>query len=288
MHSSTPATPSDDAWRALGFSDATELGGGLQSRVFAVSGPDGRIAVKLTDRALADPGGLERRAEVVARLGSIDASVVAPIRIRGSFVQPLGDWFATATPLIDGSRPDELVDGHAMGAHLADLHRSMRQLPPVDLPLVAALRTEAGASVDLGERTQVLHGDFSTANLLRTPSGLRIFDFDECGYGPVEFDVANTLFMDQFGRWALDASMDDHRTFRSALVQGYRDNVGGPFDAGRIDPFIEVRVLALRGWAIDPSTAPIGIRTSEARWRELLVRFTDEWLGRDAGDPSQA
>ena len=280
MHASTPATPSDQAWTDLGFSDVTELGGGMQSRVFAVSSPEGRLAIKLTERALAKQSELERRAEVVARLAGIDASVVGPIPIAGNLVHPLDGWLATATPLIEGSRPDELTDGLAMGSYLADLHRSMRQLPPVDLPLVAALRTPAGATVDLGASTQVLHGDFSTANLLHTPSGLRIFDFDECGYGPVEYDVANTLFMDRFGRWVLGASMDDHHAFRTAFVHGYRNKARGPFDAARIDSLVEVRVRALRGWATDPGTAPIGIRTSAPEWLAMLRRFTDELLGR--------
>jgi hypothetical protein len=36
---------------------------------------------------------------------------------------------------------------------------------------------------------------------------------------------------------------------------------------------IEVRVDALRSWLDDPSTAPIGIRTSSPEWRDVLRSF---------------
>ncbi len=75
-----------------------------------------------------------------------------------------------------------------MGRTLALLHVAMARFPQQSLPPVAAINTTA---VDADQCDwQLLHGDFNDQNMIWSPTGLRIFDFDECGYGPMEFDVA--------------------------------------------------------------------------------------------------
>ena len=283
MSDDSPPPPTSEMWRVLGFADVAELGGGKQSRVFAADGVEGRVAVKLTRRDLVDPTTVGQRAGLVERLAQIHPAVAAPISIHGSLVHPIDGWLVTATELIDGSRLVETNEADAieMGSELAALHRSFRHMPPVDLPLVATLRTPAAAALPDANGRQLVHGDFSTSNLLRTSAGVRIFDFDECGYGPAEFDVANTLYMDLFGRWAAAASLTPFRSFRTHLLQGYRQAGEDPLDLELVDELIGIRVLALRDWVLDPSIAPIGIRTSTDGWLETLRQFTDEWL-----DPS--
>ncbi len=283
MNTDVPSGPTDEEWVALGFHDATELGGGWQSRVFAARGAVGSVAVKLTQARLVDRQVLEQKTALVDDLARLDASVVAPAPVCGSLVYPFGEWLVTATNLIDGDRLEESNAAHSelLGASLAGLHRSMRELPAVDLPRVAALRSDAGHRWDYAESDQLLHGDFNTSNLILTGAGIRIFDFDDCGYGPVEFDVANSIYMVLFDSWTKEGSMTTFRVFRSAFVGGYSRSADRTLDDAIIDSLIDVRVMALQRWAANPSEAPIGIRNSPAEWIETLGRFVREWFSED-------
>ena len=77
------------------------------------------------------------------------------------------------------------------------------------------------------DRPKLLHGDFSDQNLIRSSDGLRIVDFDECGLGPIEYDLANSLYM---------VSFDADRTgrperlerFRHPFLEGYAATAGRP------------------------------------------------------------
>ena len=131
------------------------------------------------------------------------------------------------------------------------------------------------------ESDQLLHGDFTTSNLILTDAGIRIFDFDDCGYGPIEFDVANSIYTAGFDSWAEDGSMATFRAFRSAFVAGYSRSSDRALDDALIDSLIDTRVMALRRWAANPSAAPIGIRNSPVGWIETLERFVREWFGED-------
>jgi Ser/Thr protein kinase RdoA (MazF antagonist) len=275
--------PTEKEWVDLGFHDALELGGGWQSRVFAVEGAAGSLAVKLTPAHLVNRRALEQKAALVDDLARLDASVVAPVPVCGSLVYPFGEWLATATDLIDGDRLEESNAAHSelLGASLAGLHRSMREVPAVDIPRVAALRSDAGHWGLSAESDQLLHGDFNTSNLILTSAGIRIFDFDDCGYGPIEFDVANSIYMAGFDSWAKEGSMATFRAFRSAFVAGYSRSSDRTLEDASIDSLIDTRVMALRRWAANPAAAPIGIRNSPVEWIETLERFVREWFSGD-------
>ena len=108
--------------------------------------------------------------------------------------------------------------------------------------------------------------------MIVTPAGPRLIDFDDCGYGPVAFDVANALYMVLF-----DASVGDrpklYATFRPGFLAGYRQAAGRPLDDGEVDGFIDARVAALGRWLDDLPNAPIGIRTSSPEWLQTLRAF---------------
>jgi Ser/Thr protein kinase RdoA (MazF antagonist) len=283
MKNDVPSVPTREEWVALGFHGVVELGGGWQSRVFAAEGAAGSLAVKLTQAHLVDRQMLEQKATVVEDLARMDASVVAPVPVRGSLVHPFRGWLVTATSLIDGDRPEasNAADCDLLGRSLAGLHRLMRRVPSVNIPRVVALRSDMGHQGLTAGSDQLLHGDFNTSNLVLTDSGIRIFDFDDCGYGPIEFDVANSIYMAGFDSWAKDGSMATFETFRTAFVAGYARLSDRSLDDALIDLLIEMRVVSLGRWAANPSTAPIGIRNSPAAWIETLDRFVREWFSQD-------
>ena len=283
MNTDVPSVPTVGEWVALGFHGVTELGGGWQSRVFAAEGIAGSVVVKLTQARLVDRKVLEQKAALVDDLARLDASVVAPVPVCGSLVCPFGEWLVTATSFIDGDRPEESNAAHSelLGASLAGLHRSMRAVGAVDIPRVAALISDAGRWGLSAESDQLLHGDFNTSNLILTDAGIRILDFDDCGYGPIEFDVANSIYMVGFDSWAKDGSMATFRTFRSAFVAGYSRSSDRTLEDAHIDSLIDTRVMALARWTANPSAAPIGIRNSPAERIETLERFVREWFSKD-------
>jgi len=283
MNTDAPAGPTEEDWATLGFHDVTELGGGWQSRVFAVSGPGGAVAVKLTQARLVDRQVFERKMALVADLARIDTSVVASVSVCGSTVYPFREWLVTAADLVDGNRPDESNSAHGelLGASLAGLHRSMRELPTVDIPRVAALTSETRRRWDDAKSDQLLHGDFNVSNVILTDAGIRIFDFDDCGYGPIEFDVANSLYMVLFDSWTRERSTTTFQRFRSAFVGEYSRSADRTLDDDIIDSLIDLRVMALQRWVANPSEAPIGIRNSPAEWIETLGQFVREWFSGD-------
>lgn len=272
MTSHGPELPGPDEWRRWRIGVVRELHEGKQSRVFEARRDDTGLAVKLTDARMADLAVLEMRSEAVELLAGGHRDVVAPLRIDGSLVQPVGDWLMTATPFVEGHRISaaDPADAEFLGAALARLHAALGGLPPFDLPPIAAL----GRTGRTHERSgrQLLHGDFSTKNVIATAGGLRVFDFDDCGYGPVEYDVANSLYMELFDATVTNRP-ERYETFRLAFVAGYRRSASGGVTDDDVDELIDVRVDALAGWLDDLSSAPTGIRTSSPEWLRTLAEF---------------
>ncbi len=274
-----PPIPSQQEWAELGFTDPVELTGGKQSIVFSAQSDGGVVAVKLTDASLASWDLMERRAAFVSELAHEEASVVPPVKISGQLVHRFGNWFATATSFVDGKILDITVaaDAEAMGASLAGLHDSMRLVSGALLPAVSALRFgQSGPPPGLGQY-QPLHGDFSNQNLRLTRSGIRIFDFDECGNGPVEFDVANSLYMVLFDSIVNGGSKAKYDDFRTPFLAGYWARSGSRASDAVLDSLIDLRVRALDYWISNPAEAPIGIRTSSLKWIDQLRQFVKTW-----------
>lgn len=256
----------------LGVDVQAELHAGKQSRLFTASIDGEKLALKLTDARLASRSALAEKMAVVEELADDVDSVVAPRRIAGELVRAVGAWLVTATPFVEGTPPDvtNRTEARMMGRTLAMLHDALARLPARDLPPVAALDV-SGADIH-GSGWQLLHGDFSDQNTIVTDPGLRIFDFDDCGFGPVAFDLANSLFMVLFDS-EVHGRHGRFEAFRPALLEGYAEAAGTAVDHAAVDSLIDVRVGALGRWLDDLHAAPIGIRTSSPEWLETLRGF---------------
>jgi len=272
MSTDQPSLPDQREWARFGISDAAELHAGKQSRVFRAELDGVDVALKLTDGRLADRSLLQTRMALVEALAVDVDAVVRPHRIDRALVQPIGDWLVTATPFMTGDAVDlaQPRTNELLGRTLAQVHGSLALMPAQALPPVAAL----GDSAPDSDRSdwQLLHGDFNEQNMIVTTDGLRVFDFDDCGYGPIEFDVANTLYMVLF-----DADVHDrperYDAFRPAFLAGYAVGSGEQLDNEIIDDLVAVRVSALGHWLDNLTTAPIGIRTASTEWHEVLRTF---------------
>jgi Ser/Thr protein kinase RdoA (MazF antagonist) len=144
------------------------------------------------------------------------------------------------------------------------------------IPQVAALRT---LSLNVDDEFQLLHGDFNSGNLRRDGSVLRVFDFEDCGYGPRSFEIANALYMVLFSS-TIANEIPRYRIFEDAFVSGYGTHDGQDVDRRAVDRYIDLRVDALAGWLDDLPTAPIGIRTATPQWHQTLRSFARSYQRR--------
>jgi len=224
----------------------------------------------LTDVAI-----LSARMQAVETLGGELPAVVTPIRVAGDLIRPIGEWLMTATPFVAGDRLYISTPhaGRLMGQTLARLHEALAAMPVFEIPPVAALESDLPSTDQpSSERSgwQLLHGDFSDKNLIASPTGLRIFDFDDCGYGPIAYDLANSLYMVLFDSEVND-SRSRYETFRASFLDGY--GAVATVDVAAVDEMITIRIAALGRWLEDLPNAPIGIQTSSPEWLETLRSF---------------
>lgn len=99
------------------------------------------------------------------------------------------------------------------------------------------------------DRYGLIHADMRLANLIISPTGTRLIDFDDCGLGWHLYDFATGV-----------SFMEDHPqvpALRAAWVEGYR-KVRRLSDAevGEIDTFVMLRRLALLAWIGSHIEAP--------------------------------
>lgn len=262
----------------LGVKLKQELHGGYQSRVVLVTdhGGQGRdLVIKLIEASTIDRSQAIERLQVRDRVASYDDRVVPIVALMGNKLNRIGDCLAIASPRIDGrfldvaSRPDV----ERMGRALARLHQSLR-LVQADLPMVAPLR--AGPPVEgLLDGHQLIHGDFAASNQLLDADGrLWILDFDDCGYGPVEFELGNTLFMALFDTSpSLNQPSDEFRQFRRWFLGAYQADAEHSISELVVDLALQARSDALRYWLNHLDEAPLGIRNASDSWHRHLLAF---------------
>lgn len=265
---------------ALGVDEVEELVGGHQSRVFRAAERNGRpVVAKVLDASLTDRVELEIRIDAVAALSDLDPRVCPPVEINEQRISELTsadghEHYVVCYEFAPGTEPDpaRAVDATRMGAALSTLHESMSQLPAFALPVVSALDAiKPEKAVGAGAR-QLLHGDFNASNLRCAGGVVRIFDLDDCGYGPPEFDVANALYQVLFDA-VTRGTVKTYETFRPSFVDGYAGASGPSLREESLDRFIDLRVRALASWLDDLDHAPIGIRTASRAWQATLRSF---------------
>ncbi len=269
--------PSTHQWLELGFTNLHEIDEGRQSRAFSAQRGLSRVVIKLTDAHIADFANTWLRMTLMSDLANAGHPVALPVPIAGSLVHRWGRWLMSATEFIDGVAPDitRPEQSKTMGQELASLHQVLRDAPQIDLPAVAALGI--GSENMLDPSWQLLHGDFNATNMRLVAGKLFVFDFDECGYGPVEYDVANCLYMVLFDSIVNPKADVDYESFRDQLLEGYSEIVGRPIPLKTVETFIKKRVDALGYWLDNLTEAPIGIQTSGPEWLATLRRFVDGW-----------
>ena len=106
-------------------------------------------------------------------------------------------------------------------------------------------RARACAHLDLqaleGEAFSLIHADFVPDNLLYNSEGLRIIDFDDCGFGWHMFELATALFF-HLGEPHCDAISE-------ALLAGYRSVRDLPAERwAQLPLFLFLRSLTYLGW----------------------------------------
>lgn len=264
---------------ALAVDEAEELDGGHQSRVFRVTGRNGVAVAKVLDASMVDRVELDIRLDVTAALANLDPQVCRPLPSDGRRITDLTSvggqqQYVVCYEFASGTEPDPTSAAGAarMGTALANLHQSMRRLPAFKLPIVSALRTVSADEAIDGGAHQLLHGDFNASNLRMEGGVVRIFDLDDCGYGPPAFDVANALYLVLFDA-VTHGTADTYATFRRSFVAGYIGASGKPLPEDSLDRFIDLRVRALGSWLDDLNNAPIGIRTASSAWQTTLRSF---------------
>lgn len=283
---------------SLGFEGLRKIEGGWQSLgVYDAAVGARRVAVKVLDRHLVDRRALGVRLDVVASLAQASDLVCAPVAVDGRLVNEVTAGYVVAYEFAEGDGPDidEPADAARMGWVLAELHALMAELPPYDLPGLTAFpplsalgkvaddlgvplaRLAGPTSGDGGRPHQLLHGDFSSKNVLVVGAHWRVFDFDDCGYGSVELDLANSLYFVVFGALT-GPDPDQAQRFRDRFLGGYRDRSGVEPDDAMLDRLIMRRVLALAVWLEDPTTAPPGVRGASDEWRGTLRTFVRTYL----------
>lgn len=262
-----------------GVDGVEELAGGHQSRVFRIGRRVGPPAVaKALDAALTDRRELAARLDVITAVADLDPRVCRPLDLAGRRITELAtadqQHYVVCYELAPGTAPDPARpdDARRMGAALAHLHASMARVPAAPLPTVRALGTETGDDTPAAGPIQLLHGDFNADNLRAADGVIRIFDLDDCGYGPPAFDVANALYMVLFDA-SVQGAPETYETFRRSFVDGYASTPGPSLPDGALDRFIDRRVRALASWLDDLDTAPIGIRSASPAWHATLRSF---------------
>ena len=78
------------------------------------------------------------------------------------------------------------------------------------------LRTELTALGTAPDRYGLIHADLVYENILTDEDGVRVIDFDDCGYGWYLFDLATSIFFLQ--------GTEHFNLAQEALIMGYRKN----------------------------------------------------------------
>ena len=237
----------------LGATEVEELGGGHQSRAFRVVLRDGATAVaKVFDATSVDRAELDAPASRrSARWPTSTLGCAGRWRSTVRWSPSPSPTGATATSSASSTRTVVHPIHRTPPTRRGWAPRSRRctrrcdGCPTTRLPLVATLRGASAETLSIGGADPAPPRRLPRRQPPLGPAGLRIFDLDDCGYGPPAFDVANALV---HGAVRLDRRGHARgvRVLRAVVRAGLRSDMRrvGP---GRtvLDQFIDRRVDAL-------------------------------------------
>ena len=121
------------------------------------------------------------------------------------------------------------------------------------------------------DRYNLIHADMRLANLLVSPSGTRLIDFDDCGFGWLMYDFAA----------AISFIEDDPRVpdLKAAWLRGYRSvRKLDPVQEAEIDTMVMLRRMALLAWigshmdAPEPQALAPGFAATTARLADAYLK----------------
>ncbi|GAA1149533.1 phosphotransferase enzyme family protein [Nesterenkonia lutea] len=113
----------------------------------------------------------------------------------------------------------------------------------------------------------MIHGDSTPENVLKTPTGLMLIDFDDFGTGWYLFDLVTALFFYTPG--------PQYQVLEQALLQGYeKERVLSDAERGAWDALMLGRALSYLGWAAERpgDEASLFIEHSVVPWVLRLAR----------------
>ena len=264
--------------------------------------------IKVVSADAVDAAALRGRLAAVRRLAGIAPAVCAPLDLDGAIISSLPGvdghldhvmLFAFA----DGRAPSPLLpaDTEAIGATLALIHDAGRSIAHDDVPRFAVIDVEAAALAppsatdallrvlervrrfDGSAPATLLHGDYGSHNLRMSAGEVRVFDFDECGVGPAEYDVANSLYLALFDLTVERGAGELFSAFRRDFLSSYDTVAATPLDRSAVDDLVILRAMMLSRWLAEPSIAPRGVAAADAAWKTRLAEFVTDFLaGPDA------
>lgn len=128
--------------------------------------------------------------------------------------------------------------------------------------------TELGTAPD---RYGLIHADLVFENVMVGPDGIRVIDFDDCGYGWHLFDIATSIiFLHGTGHFAMA---------KEALVAGYRQNRPLPDDHLAWFPvLLMARATTYLGWMHTRSETETA-REMTPYIIELVMNLAEDYLG---------
>lgn len=299
-------TPSDlDAIRSRSGVRSMEELDGYENAVFRSLEPPG-IILRFTHTSRRSLSQIQAEAAVLRHLRVGGVSVAAPIGSQPVFLHETVRSGRVVCLLTEaapgGQRPQAAWDERAIEAYgglIGRLHRVAAGIigpidrPRWDDPVMLTVEHDIGdrepgivaksAEVRLrlsnllaSTPVQLIHQDAHLGNLHITDAGeITLFDFDDCAYGPVDYDLAMIVFYWTAGRRAVDPVAETRRLLESFLPAYLREMPDHVPDADVIDAFLTYREL-------DIYSATVGQGHDDA-WAEAFLEGRHERIS--AGVP---
>ena len=133
------------------------------------------------------------------------------------------------------------------------------------------LRAELAAFGTAPDRYGLIHADLVSENILTGADGIRVIDFDDCGYGWYLFDIATSIIFLHGARHFAVA--------KEALIAGYRQTRPLPDDHLAWFPvLLMARATTYLGWMHTRSETETA-REMTPRVIELVMDLAEDYLG---------